>query len=218
MKKAVARWRWLFLLLGLMVGVMGCAGTSSNTQDVLFTDAFIPGETGNWQTEGDELGTALIQNEQLVVALNTPDTIQFSTLQEPIFTDFSLEVDATLFEGAANGSYGVLFRMQESGGFYRFAVTGEGLYILERRNADGNWIRLTKGWQPSPAIHQGVNQLNRLKVVASSSNILLFVNGQSLGQFTDTQGYIQGQIGLSAGTFAQPNLTITFDNVTIRKP
>lgn len=211
-------WRWRCFWIGLLLTVAGCAGNIADSQDVLFADAFIPGETGHWQTEGDELGSALVQNEQLVVTLNAADTIQFSALQEPIFTDFALEVDATLFEGAVGGSYGVLFRIQESGGFYRFAVTGEGLFILERRNGDGSWTRLTKGWQPSPVIHQGVNQLNRLKVVASRSNFLLFVNGQPLGQFTDTLGYTEGQVGLSAGTFAQPNLTVTFDNLTIREP
>ena len=48
-----------------------------------------------------------------------PNTIQYTTLTDRAFSDFVLEVDAWQRGGAPESSYGVLFRIQEDGRFYR---------------------------------------------------------------------------------------------------
>jgi len=207
----------LWLVVWLLL--VGC-GTEEggNAGNILYRDAFAVGETGPWLTEGDISGMTAIENERLVITINSPSTLQFVTLQNEIFDDFSLEVDAMLLDGAVGNSYGVLFRMQPGGAaFYRFEITGSGMFVLERRNGDGSWTRLTDGWQTSPAIQQGSNVINRLKVVAGGPNIILFANGQPLGQFSDPTGLYAGEVGLDAGTFGQ-TIKVSFDNVLIQTP
>lgn len=192
---------------------------SAGNDDILFADAFTPGQTGQWHTEADASGSTAVTDEQLVVAIYEPTMIQYAGLQEPLFDDFALEVDATLLEGPTDSSYGILFRLQEGGGFYRFNITGDGFYIVDRLNPDGAWTWLTpSGWAESAAIKKGANVTNRLKVIAGGPNMIVFVNGEPLGQFTDTMGYTRGQVALNAGAFNQPGVRVAFDNLMIRQP
>ena len=193
--------------------------TGAGNGNILFADAFTPGQTGPWLTEADASGSTAVEGEQLVVAIQAPEMIQYAGLREPLFDDFMLEVDATLLDGPTDSSYGILFRVQESGGFYRFNVTGDGFYILDRRNPDGTWTWLTTmGWAESAAIQRGVNATNRLKVIVGGPNMILFVNGEPLGQFMDAMGYTRGQVALNAGTFNHPGVRVAFDNLMVRRP
>jgi hypothetical protein len=186
-------------------------------RDILFSEDFTAGEANGWQTESDDLGYTAVVNEQMVIELNAPNVLQYVTLEEPLFDDFTLEVDVTQLAGPTEGSYGVLFRMAGPGQFYRFDLTGNGLYIIERRNGDGTWARLVDDWIPSPAIHQGLNATNRLRVSAVGSSLFFYINDQLVQQLID-QTHLSGQLALDAGTFGQPGLQVAFDNLVVRQP
>ncbi|MCB9422449.1 MAG: hypothetical protein H6667_21785 [Ardenticatenaceae bacterium] len=185
--------------------------------DVVFADAFTGGQTGEWLVEGDDAGRTAVLNEQLVIAIEEPQLLQYSTLAEPIFADFALEVDATQLGGDLESSYGLLFRMQNPGQFYRFDITGSGMYVVERHNGDGTWTRFLDDWTESEAIKQGLSVTNRLKVVAQGATLSFYVNDQLLNQFNDAS-YAAGQIALDAGTFGHGGLKVAFDNLVVRNP
>jgi hypothetical protein len=221
-----SRPRLAILALGLFLfGLMPLActglpvggGAAGGSAAPIYRDAFIPGQSGKWLLEGDELGSTALVNEQLLVSVKTPNTMQFATLQEPAFSDFVLEVDARQESGSPDSSYGVLFRMQDSQQFYRFEITGDGHYMLERRNGDGSWTRLLSDWSTSAAINQGLNAVNRLKIIASGAQITVYANDVLLEQLSDT-AYATGQIALDAGSFADSNLQVAFDNLVIYGP
>ncbi len=111
----------------------------------------------------------------------------------------------------------MLFRLQSPGEFYRFDITGDGRYTVERRNLDGSWTRFTDGWAQATAVQVGLNATNRLRIVAEGPQFSLFVNDQFLHTFTDT-AYPAGTIALDAGTFGQVPLSVAFDNVEIDSP
>ncbi|WP_420642756.1 family 16 glycoside hydrolase [Candidatus Leptofilum sp.] len=209
-----------FVLLGLLLlaacadatGVPGAAGA-----DVIFADGFVPGQMGNWVIEGDNAGQTAVINEQLVIELADNNIMQFSTLPDQFFDNFILEVDATLLEGDLGSSYGVLFRMQDSTRFYRFEITGDGLFMVERRDGESGWTRFVDRWTEAPAINQGLGSSNQLRVEALGTNISLFVNDELVHQFSDT-AYSSGTIALDAGTFVQPQAQVAFDNVVVRRP
>lgn len=212
--------RKIFLLLLLVWGLSACAvGESASPfgEDVLFHDEFVLGQMAEWQVEGDAQGRTTIVNEQLVVELNAPNMMQFSSLPEQSFSDFILEVDSRQLAGDPGNTYGVLFRMQDATQFYRFELTGDGFYMVERRNADGTWTRFVDDWTESPAIAQGINALNRIRIEANGGTFSAFVNDQLVHQFTDN-AYASGTIGLDAGTFTQPHTQAVFDNVVVRSP
>lgn len=209
-------------LLALATAVLVACGTlptggpagGSGPAGALFYDDFLTGETGPWQLEADEQGATAVANSQLLITVNAANTIQYATLREPEFDDFTLEVDARQLSGSPESSYGVLFRMRSPEEFYRFEVTGEGTFMLEKRTADGRWTRFIDDWRASDAISPGLNTLNRLKIDTRGPLITVYVNNTLLLQANDN-AYAGGLIALDAGTFGQPGLEVGFDKVTV---
>ncbi|MEZ4540620.1 MAG: family 16 glycoside hydrolase [Chloroflexota bacterium] len=215
------------LQLGLMLSglwlLVGCGGRpllpasgepSDQPTGSDFTDAFVPGQTGDWLLERDDRGSSAIVNEELVITIVAPNTLQYASLQEKIFGDFALEVDVTQRSGPAESSYGILFRIQDDQQFYRFDITGNGLYMIERHESNGTWTRLVPDWVPTSALNQGLNGANRLKVLASGPTLTFYANDELLTQVTDAT-FNEGLIGLDAGTFGGGNLQVSFDNLRI---
>jgi hypothetical protein len=104
--------------------------------------------------------------------------------------------------------------MADAEQFYRFALTGTGAYLIERRNADGTWTRFFPEWKPSPAINQGLNVANRIKIIAIGSELAFYVNDILLEQVTD-DAYVSGAVALEAGTFAGGDIQVSFDDLLI---
>ncbi len=210
----------LFALLLLVGGLSACSFAESASpfgENVIFHDEFVLGQMADWQVEGDAQGRTTVVNEQLMVELNAPNMMQFSSLPEQSYDNFIFEVDARQLAGDPGNTYGVLFRMQDAAQFYRFELTGDGLYMVERRNADGTWTRFVDDWMESSAIAQGINARNRIRIEAIGNNFSAFVNDQLVHQFVD-DAYASGSIGLDAGTFVQPHTQAVFDNVVVRTP
>ena len=204
--------------IALLVFLIGCQQDGGLlSSDVIFSEQFIPGQMGAWQIEGDSVSRTAVIDEQLIIEVNAPQTIQFATLTEPQFTNFVVEADVRQLRGDVAGSFGILFRMQAPNQFYRFEITGNGNYILERRNADGTWTRYLDDWTSSEAINQGINATNRLKVEAIDRNISVFANGILLAQISDNL-YPAGTIAFDAGTFISSELKVAFDIVTVSSP
>ena len=205
----------LWLLLLAFVGVVACTDAPDATSSLLFQDQFIAGQTGAWILEGDAVGRTSILDERLLIEINEPRTMQFATLEDPLFSDFDLSVDARILEGDIRSSFGILFRVQDPNQFYRFEITGDGLSLVERRNADGSWTRLVDDWTATPAINPGVGVTNQLRIIAVGPTLSFYVNGILLHRLQDGQ-YKAGAIALDAGTFGQGGLRVVFDNVLVQ--
>lgn len=184
---------------------------------VLLAEEFAVGRTGNWYTEADDLGMTAVLNERMLIEVNAHNTIQYTTLQEQSFSNFVLEVEATQLAGSLESSFGVLFRMQSPEEFYRFDITGNGHYTIERHNADGSWTRFVEDWPLSAALKQGYNVTNLLRVYAQGPAVAVYANGELLHEFSDA-GYQEGSIALAGGTFGQSGLSVSFDNLIIQRP
>ncbi len=129
-------------------------------------------------------------------------------------SDFILEVEATHEKGSFNSSYGIIFRLQDAQNFYRFDVSGDGFYLLSKF-VDGQWETLVD-WTESPSINQG-QTTNVLKVACQASRIGIYSNGQLLAEVED-RSFSHGDIGLFAGTFSDPEVHISFDNLKVWAP
>jgi len=207
----------LFTVILLLVACGGSEEASSEDDDVIFSDQFIPGETGDWLVEGDDVGQTAVIDQKLVISIDQPNTLQYTTLQEPVVDNFSMEVDTQQISGNPESSYGVLTRMRGADQFYRFEITSSGLYMAERHNADGTWSQYLDDWTESPAIKQGLNTVNRLKIEAVGPNLLFYVNDTLLHEVYDNGVGLEANVGLDAGTFGQTGLQVAFDNIVIRE-
>lgn len=208
----------LLLLVGLLLAA--CSNmelTLPGQEKALFRDDFILGQTGTWILESDEVGSSVIVPEQLVIELNAPNLVQYSKLAEPTFSDFTLEVDARLDGGSPTSTYGVIFRMQSPDEFYRFEITGDGMYIVERHDADGTWVRHTEDWLDTVAINKGIGATNHLRVAADGERIAVSVNDVLLEEVIDGT-YSSGNIALDAGTFDGAGASVSFDNLIVLPP
>lgn len=211
----------LSCLLGLTaVVLMGCGGNDPAVEldapNVLYHDEFA-GQMGAWDLEGDALGSTAVADERLVIELKETGVMQYAALTQPTFSDFSLEVEARLLSGDMSNSFGVLFRQQTPQQFYRFEITGDGNYMVERLNPDGSWTRPIADWTATPAINQGLTVPNHLKIVANGATMSFYVNDFLVQQMADTS-YPSGTIALDAGTFTDGGIKVAFDNLVIKTP
>lgn len=209
------------LLPLLLLSLAACDGDSSelsSEEGVLFHEEFTPGQTGEWLLEGDENGRAAVSDGRLLLEVDGVNTVHYTTLAERSFTNFDLQVEATQLAGSPDSTFGVLFGLDGSGEtFFRFEITGNGLYVVERRAADGSWERFSDDWVASPALQQGVDATNRLRVLVAVPAFSFYANDTLLTQVVDAR-YRGGNVGLDAGTFGQTGLLVAFDNVIIREP
>jgi hypothetical protein len=213
-----------WLIIGVCWGLAGCETDSTppplavqQDNEFRFVENFTVGTTGDWQTEADDFGMTAVLNERMIIEISSANTVQYTTLQEQVFSDFNLEVEVTQLAGHPESSFGILFRLQGPGQFYRFDITGNGRYTVERHNVDGTWTRFVEDWPLSPAIQQGFNVTNRLQVSAVGSEITVYANGEALFQFSDA-AYSEGNIALAGGTFGQAGLSVAFDNLVVNLP
>lgn len=210
------RWGLFLLICCLLVGCARLPGRSVN-KDALFTEAFDNQSDGSWQLEGDDVGRAEVIDGRLILTINAPATVQYVTLENQVFSDFIVEVEAEQLSQQSGISYGLLLRMAAPGQFYRFEVTTNGEYMVERHDGAGNWARLTDGWQQSAAILQGANQVNKLGVGVVGGRFSFYANDTLLTQVFD-DAYRTGAIALDAGTFNQSELQVAFDNLVVSAP
>jgi hypothetical protein len=206
----------------LTILILGACGNETGPEaaeqaDFIYEDDFSADQAGRWITEGDELGSTTLDGERLVIDINAANTLQYSALSEPDFSDIDLRVNATLLDGGEDSTYGILFRMQGPDAFYRFEVMGDGHFMVERLNKDGSWKRFIEDWESSDAILPGLNSTNELRVVAVGPIISFYVNDELLIEVTDS-AYPAGTIALDAGSFGIPKATVAFDNLTIAEP
>ncbi len=226
----VPTWTWIvgavvlitcLIAVGVIAFLRGSAllgGKTASSQDtpaalakltLIYSDDFNDSETG-WGEVFEPDTVRQYGGSRYHIIAKENDVFTWSKLGRD-FTDFVLEVDATQDEGPSNNSYGVLFRIEDAERFYRFGISGDGFYFLDK-SVGSEWVPVID-WTESPYINRG-QASNRLKVTCAGPEITLHVNDQHLATVTD-DSYDHGDIGLFAASFAEPNVHITFDNLKV---
>jgi len=176
---------------------------------LIYSDDFNDSETG-WGEVFEPYTVRQYGGSRYHIIAKQSDVFTWSKLGRD-FADFVLEVDATQDQGPSNNSYGVLFRMEDAGHFYRFGISGDGFYFLDK--SMGGELVSVIDWTESPYINRG-QASNRLKVTCAGAKLTLYVNDRRLATVTD-DSYDHGDIGLFAASFAEPDVHITFDNLKV---
>ncbi len=181
--------------------------------DTLFYDDFTDTATG-WERFTSAEGTMDYDGSGYRFLVNALQANFWSTPGKS-FRDVRLEVDVAKLSGPDENRIGLLCRFVE-GNYYFFMVSSDGYYTIGKY-IGGNAIQLGQSeMQYTDSIHTGL-AVNHLRADCVGSNLTFYVNGNPVAQAQDAD-FIEGDVGLLAGTFAQPGVDVIFDNFVALQP
>jgi hypothetical protein len=199
----------LFLLL-----TCGCA---RGAESLLLQDDFDNPRSG-WGAEQGERFERGYEEGEYYIQLHEPNWFAWAHPGER-FDDVSVEVDVYLASGSQDSHFGALCRYVDLDNFYYLAISGDGYYAIFRRVDGGVLEVLTgdgSGMTYSPAVRTD-GQTNRVLAVCQADELALHVNGELLETVADDT-YPSGDVGIGAGTGAQGDVRVQFDNFLVTKP
>ena len=212
---------WVLALVWLVACQTGPRLPQYDDPNLLFKDDFAL-TTSGWDSYSDSEKTTNYDNGQYVIRVDTAGMSVWATPQLD-FTNLKLEVDTQYAGGPINNEFGLLCRYTRHGdgkhSFYFFVVSSDGYYALGKVVKDARTILSpTHGdYAATSALRLGETDINHLTATCDGSRFALAVNGEEVGAFED-KDLTHGDVGVLAGTFDEPGVTIHFDNFEVRKP
>ena len=130
-----------------------------------------------------------------------PDTAAVSLLDQRV-TDFTFETLARPVAGPDSGfyGYGLVYRAQDQGRYYAFAVGGDGYYGVLR--VDGEEEVALIPWQQFPHIRRGFQE-NRLRLTCAGAVCDLTINDEYAATVEDETS-LSGDVGILVIGFDDP--------------
>jgi len=186
---------------------------AAQSGDTLFYDDFTNPATG-WERFTSAEGTMDYDGSGYRFLVNALQANFWSTPGKS-FKDVRLEVDVAKLSGPDENRIGLLCRFVE-GNYYFFMVSSDGYYAIGKY-IGGSAIQLGQSeMQYSESVHTGL-AVNHLRADCVGNNLTFYVNGNPVAQAQDAD-FPEGDIGLLAGTFAQPGVDVIFDNFVVLQP
>ena len=187
----------------------------------LFSDSFVSNNMGWDLTSNPGKFTVKVGGGSLVLE-DDENKFLLELVPGKIFTDFRLDVNATLTKGDPNNGYGVLIRASSQGTnlstYYRFELYGDGTYAIFKGFLDSTGTTQStnvQGYLANPAIAKA-GQVNHLTIIAKGPVMSLMVNGQKVYTYTD-DNYKGGSIALFVSNLPKlnPGAQATFTHLAV---
>ena len=167
-----------------------------------------------WSTSQTDQGSALIGANQLTISIPAAKVYLTSLRQEPVLTDFYIEITAGPTFCQGQDEYGLLLRYASPGDTYRVGLSCDGQVRLDRLY---QWQASSpQPWLLSGALPMGAPSLSRLGVWVRGRELRVFVNDQFQFKVSDPQ-LTQGQVGVFARSAGGHLLTVNFSDLLIRQ-
>jgi hypothetical protein len=145
------------------------------------------------------------------IVTNEPYRLVVGVSKQAARASFSVEVDAAQVSGDDDNEYGLVCGYQDEDNYYELAVTGDG-FVGFFANENGSWSSISD-FAASDAVNQG-NARNHLRLEVNDGFFLFYVNGRLALQESDYR-FAEGLIGFGCGSFSQPGLHCSFDNLRV---
>jgi hypothetical protein len=198
----------LFLLILIPLIFTACNGSNAPYLETFDSE-------GSWRTGSDTYTEGTIHDGVYDFLVIGDDISRWATPGRN-FKDGIYEVEATQVEGPLDNGFGLLFRADtDKGDFYLFKVSGDGYVWIGRYVDEGEDQPIIGGhWFGSNAVNTGLNQTNKLRVVAESGNLIFFVNDKEVGRVTDNK-FESGDVGLFVQSLGFGGVRVYFDNLSV---
>ncbi|MGD8760425.1 MAG: hypothetical protein PVJ07_09260 [Anaerolineales bacterium] len=205
-----------FAALALSAVLSACAGPEfpGPPGTVLFQDDFTHRSSGWDRYHNDSFSTDYVDGG-FRIHITSPDIDAWAN-PRILVGDIRLEVDATKVGGPDDNLFGVLCRYQDAGNFYFLVISSDGYAGIGISKLGRRTLVSGDAMLPSAAVLQG-EQTNHLRAECVGFNLRLYVNG-TLAAEGQAAEWPHGDVGLIAGTYAQPGTEIVFDNFSVLKP
>jgi hypothetical protein len=178
---------------------------------VLLVDDFSDPQSG-WQIFDDSDGWGQFSNDQYRIQVKRENTELYS-LHKANYGDVILQLKTGVVSPTGYGDRGVICRYKNKDSYYLLAISEDGYYGIFKREKERMVALLD--WQFSEQVPRYAPAT--LTVACVGDGLTLAVNGVVLGQAVD-ESYVNGWVGLSAGTWDTPGFVAFFDDLEIRKP
>lgn len=180
--------------------------------EMLLEDDF--SSDARWSTSQTDQGSALIGANQLTISIPNEKVYLTSLRQEPVLTDFYIEITAGPTFCQGQDEYGLLLRYASPGDTYRVGLSCDGQVRLDRLYQ--GQASSPQPWLLSGALPMGAPSLSRLGVWVRGRELRVFVNDQFQFKVSDPQ-LTQGQVGVFARSTGDHLFTVNFSNLLIRQ-
>jgi hypothetical protein len=215
--------RLLILFSLLIVLSLGCSMTAPATsvpQDqtalsgsVLFQDDFALPISG-WDRFKTTEGTMDYNASGYRMLVNSLNTNFWSTPHKN-FADVRMEVDAGKLGGPDENRIGLICRYTGDD-YYFFLISSDGFYGIGIYKSGQAVLLGQSEMQTNSNIKTGL-AVNHLRADCAGDKFTFYVNGFQVASVQDAT-LKSGDVGLLAGTFAQPGVDVIFDNFVALKP
>lgn len=176
----------------------------------LFQDKFK--DPKQWALGTKPVGSVALGGGVLTIAVAEPGGYLYSLRQATVLSDFYAEVTASPTICKGGDEYGMLLRVTETVEFYRFALTCDGQARVDRYVSG----RASSPQPPvlSGAVPPGAPSESRLAVLAISTELSFFANGEYLFSIHDPS-LTKGTIGVFAHSLGQTAVTVNFSDLQV---
>lgn len=183
----------------------------SDIGETLFTDNF--SNPTVWTLTSSNRGNAALGINELTIAISEPKGYFYSIREQPILDDFYAEITVQPNLCSGTDEYGMLFRYQSDGNFYRFSLSCDGQVRLDRL-VDGQ-AASPQPWMPSPIIPRGAPSESRLGIWVNGKVLRFFINDQYLFGVED-RFLKNGSLGVFARSAGDNAVTVLFSDMIVR--
>ena len=194
---------------------------STPTVTPLFIDTFAKNNLG-WDLTSNAGKFSVKVGGGSLVLEDDENKLLWEVLPGKSFTDFRLDVNATLTKGDANNGYGVLIRASSQGTnldtYYRFELYGDGTYAIFKGSLDATGqpkSNTVQTYTVNNAIAKAGN-VNHITITTKGPRMILIVNGKTIYTFAD-DSYKSGYIALFVSNLPtlNPGAQATFTNLAV---
>jgi hypothetical protein len=200
------------LVLALVAGsgpaMAVCTGTT-----VLYQDPFDEFRS----TWGDASDVEKVENGQFFL-IPAVGTYAWAINTAGVYDDIDMCVTVTTVAGvdATQAKAGSIFWYEDVNNFYVFELAPNGKASVWRRQR-GKWLAQIN-WRDAEAANKDDGASNELRVTATGSDAVFFVNGTEFGKVSGSPPEDGAQIGFFAASPDSGAATYSFDDLRVTKP
>jgi hypothetical protein len=206
--------RAVIVLIVLVLASLACAlpGLGSSSPQTIFSDDFSNTDSG-WPTINEAAGTANYKDGGYELTVPDPDSGYWASPDLEDQTNVTIEVDATVTGSARDSDFGILCRGIDSDNQVLLLISADGFAVIGKFT-NGEFVLLSsEEWVESSAINQG-NTLNHIRGDCVNNTYSLYANGELIATATDDE-FSTGMVGLTIGSYQDPNGAVLFDNFVV---